>query len=85
MGRSRNFAASAAPLPFHEANMISGKQRLQNLRTKVNIIARRNLRDFLAGRLGVMPCSGDQLDDEVAKEFERLELHEHQLPPSPGR
>lgn len=55
--------------------MISGRQRLQNLQTKVNIIARRNLEQFMSGKLAILPCSGDHLDDEIAREFDRLAAH----------
>lgn len=52
--------------------MIDGRQRLQNLQTKVNIIARRNLGMFMRGDLQILPCSGDHLDAEIAREFDRL-------------
>jgi hypothetical protein len=52
--------------------LISGKQRLWNLRAKNNIIARRELRQYMAGEIDMLPCSGDRLNDFIAQEFERL-------------
>lgn len=52
--------------------MISGKQRLRNLRVKNSIIARRELEQFMAGELDILPCSGDRLNDFIAAEFDRL-------------
>jgi hypothetical protein len=52
--------------------MIDGRRRLQNLRVKVDIISRRQLCEYMAGRLPFLPCSGDRLDDEIAKEFDRI-------------
>lgn len=55
-----------------EVRNITGAQRLRNIKTKVNIEAQRNLRAFLAGRLDILECTGDLLDQFIAAEFDRL-------------
>jgi hypothetical protein len=52
--------------------VISGEQRLRNIRTKNNLIARRQLRQFLAGQIDHLPCSGDRESEMIAAEFDRL-------------
>lgn len=52
---------------------LTGRQRLQNIETKVRIIAARELRQFLSGEIDILPCSGDRLRDEIAREFDRLD------------
>ena len=51
---------------------MTGTQRLQNIETKVRIIAAREQRQFLAGEIAILPCSGDRLRVEIAREFDRL-------------
>lgn len=49
-----------------------GMQRLRNIKTKVRIRAQRELREFLAGERPYLECTSDQLDEEIAREFDRL-------------
>lgn len=63
--------------------MISGEQQLRNIRTKVRIIAARQLRDFLAGKLIELPCSGDKLDELIIQEFDKLTTSEEPWSRSP--
>lgn len=52
--------------------MTEGERLLQRLRTKVNKIASRDLKKFMAGKIPILWCSGDRLDAEIAREFDRL-------------
>src|SRR5262245_23639270 len=49
---------------------ITGRRRLDNLRTKPRIKAERNLRKFLAREIGILPES--DLDESIEREFDRL-------------
>jgi len=51
---------------------ITGKQRLRDIRTRVQITARRQVEEFMAGKIDILPCSGDHEDELIAAEFERL-------------
>ena len=46
---------------------MTGAQRLHQIETKVRIQAERDLRDFLAGKLDILPCSGDRLRAEIVR------------------
>lgn len=52
---------------------MTGKQRLRQVETKVRIIASREFRQWKAGEIDILPCSGDRMRLEIAREFERLE------------
>lgn len=51
---------------------MTGKERFEQVRTKARIIDRRNLRDYLDGKLDFLPAS--VIDEMMVKEFDRLEL-----------
>lgn len=52
--------------------MISGEQRLRNVRTKARILARRVFVQFMAGERDWLPCLDDIEDVMIAHEFERI-------------
>lgn len=51
---------------------MTGKQRYHQIRTKVRIIAARQLRDFMAGKISILPCSGDLERELIYREFEKI-------------
>jgi hypothetical protein len=51
---------------------MTGMQRLQQIETKVRIIAARELRQYMAGEIPFLSCSGDRLRLEIAREFDSL-------------
>jgi hypothetical protein len=56
---------------------MTGKQRLRQIETKVRLIASRELRQFLAVEISILPCSGDRLREEIAREFDRIAREAH--------
>lgn len=51
---------------------MTGRQRLQQIKTKVNLIAARQMRAFMAGELDILPCSGDLLEELICREFDKM-------------
>lgn len=56
----------AAPHP------LTGRQRLRNIRTRFRIIAARQMRAFMTGRIPVAECIGDMEDRAIEAEFDRV-------------
>ena len=50
--------------------MISGAQRVANIKLKVRLIADRNFRDYMAGKIDYLPAW--QVYEELAREFDRI-------------
>jgi len=51
---------------------MTGEQRYHQIRTKVRIIAARQLRDFMASKIPVLPCSGDLERELICRELDRI-------------
>ena len=52
--------------------MLTGKQRYRQIKVKAKIIADRQLREFIAGTLDILPCRGDLEDELICREFDRM-------------
>jgi hypothetical protein len=50
---------------------LTAKQRLHQAELKARLISARNLRQFLAGEIGHLPCSGDIERECIIAEIER--------------
>jgi len=52
--------------------VITGAQRLRQIDTKIRIMARRQLRELLAGKREFLPCIEDERRAAIIREFDRL-------------
>jgi hypothetical protein len=52
---------------------LTGKQRYRQIRVKNRILAERAMREFLAGKITVLPCSMDVQDELICREFDRMQ------------
>ena len=52
--------------------MITGEQRLRNIKTKARIVGRRMFAEFMTGERDVLECLADIQDEMIAREFDRL-------------
>jgi hypothetical protein len=54
------------------ASRLTGEQLYRQAVNKARIRGRRNLRLFLAGKIGVLPCEGDDARREIIKALDRV-------------
>lgn len=52
---------------------MTGEQRYRQIQLKVRLIARRNLRAFVADEIDVLPCEGDIERDLIIRELEKVD------------
>jgi hypothetical protein len=52
--------------------MLTAEQRYKQATVKARILAQRQLRQFMAGEIDVLPCSGDQEREFIIAEIRRL-------------
>lgn len=72
MASDKSLAAEIEAVTEPAAPRVGGRQRLRNIRRKVDLLARRQMREFEAGRLPFFPCSGDTEQAAIMAEFDRV-------------
>jgi hypothetical protein len=51
---------------------MTGEQRYKQIMTKCRLIAQRELRQFMAGEIDILPCSGDRERAMIIAELDKL-------------
>ncbi|GAB6842313.1 hypothetical protein HNR00_003522 [Methylorubrum rhodinum] len=54
---------------------LTGGQRLHQIKRKAELISQRQMRNWQAGRLPWLPCSGDTERDAIIAEFDRMDAN----------
>ena len=52
---------------------MTGEQRYRQIQLKARLIGMRNLRQFMAGEIDVLPCWGDIERDLIIKELDNVD------------
>ena len=51
---------------------MNGRERMQRIRQHVVGVANARLQRFMAGSLSILPCWGDEIDDLIVIELDRV-------------